>query len=75
MTAGTAWALWSREPARVVAGIAVILVADRWRSHHSVVVSGPSLVVNVGAVAMSGGSVTVLGNAGGIQHIQDGSGR
>lgn len=75
VTAGTAWALWSKDPARMVAGIAVILVADRWRSHHSVVGSGRSLVVNVGAVAMSGGSVTVLGNAGGIQHIRDGSGR
>jgi hypothetical protein len=72
---GAAWALWSKDPARAVAGIAVVLVADRWRSHHSVSVAGRSLVVNVGAVAMSGGSVTVLGNAGGIQHIRDGSGR
>jgi hypothetical protein len=73
--AGAAWALWARDPARAVAGIAVVLVADRWRSHHVAVVAGRSLVVNVGAVAVGGGSVTVLGNAGGIQHIRDGSGR
>jgi hypothetical protein len=73
--AGAAWVLWSRDPARAVAGIAVVLIADRWRTHPVAVVAGRSLMVNAGAVAMSGGVVTVLGNAGGIQHVDDGSGR
>ena len=61
VSVGLAWALWPRDPRRAVAGaILLLLTAERWRKQSPV-------VINAGAVAMSGGTVTVGGNAIGIQ--------
>ena len=70
VTAGLAWALWSEDPRRAASGIVLVLVADRWCDEQK-----SPVVLNAGAVAMSGGTVTVLGNAIGIQELSDGDGR
>jgi hypothetical protein len=75
VTVGLVVALWSRDSRRAAAGVVAILLADRWRSRHSCDHRRQSLVVvNAGAVAMCGGTVTVLGNAIGVQDLNDGDG-
>ncbi len=66
VSAGLAWVLWPRDPRRAAAGaVFLVLIAERLRKQSSV-------VINAGAVAMSGGTVTVGGNAIGNQGPNDG---
>ncbi|HST64922.1 MAG TPA: hypothetical protein VLM05_07015 [Mycobacteriales bacterium] len=64
---GVAWALLPRDPGRraAVGAILLVLTAERWRNRAPV-------VINAGVVAMSGGTVTVGGNAIGFQDPLDG---